>query len=136
MREGIRGHEDVNRTSSGFLAEQILCYQRGFFPPYRGIPTVGTHEANIQCHIILVVGASGATSGCMVTVKHTLFSGERGMQTKPCLIGAPAVAWLQSNTRSSQERIVADKILSDSDCREGQKTGRNTAVTEFCPYTK
>jgi hypothetical protein len=34
MREGIRGHEDVNRTpsSSGFLAEQILCYQRGFFP--------------------------------------------------------------------------------------------------------
>jgi hypothetical protein len=33
MREGIRGHEDVNRTrsSSGFLLEQILCYQRGFF---------------------------------------------------------------------------------------------------------
>jgi hypothetical protein len=68
--------------------------------------------------------------------KHTLFSGERGMQTKPCLIGAPVVAWLQSNTRSSQERIVEDKILSDSDRREGQKPGRNTAVTGFCPYTK
>jgi hypothetical protein len=27
------GYEDVNRTpsSSGFLLEQILCYQRGFF---------------------------------------------------------------------------------------------------------
>jgi hypothetical protein len=31
--EEVKGHEDVNRTplSSGFLLEQILCYQRGFF---------------------------------------------------------------------------------------------------------
>jgi hypothetical protein len=56
---------------------------------------VGAHERGVQSHIILVVGAIGATSRCIVTVKDTLFSGERQ---------------------------VADKILSDSDRLQGKET--------------
>jgi hypothetical protein len=42
--------------------------------------------ARIQCHIIRTAEAIGATSGCMVTDKHALFSGERELQTKQYLI--------------------------------------------------
>jgi hypothetical protein len=109
MREGMRGHEDVNETPSslGFLAEQILCYQRGFFP----IAEYQWWEHTKQGYNVTSYWSLGP-------------------------LGPPAVAWSQSNTRCSPEINVADKILSDSDRREGQKPGRNTAATGFCPYTK
>jgi hypothetical protein len=92
----VQSHERRNQGSQGRQQDAVefgvSCGTDPLLPervlPDRGTPTVGAHKVGIQSHIILVVWAIGATSSCMVTVKHTLFY---------------------------RERQVADKILSDSD---------------------
>jgi hypothetical protein len=77
MKEGIRGREDVNRTpsSSGILVEQILCYQRGFFPTAE----YQRWEYTNQGYIVTSYWLLGP-------------------------LGPPAVARSQSNTHYSPER--------------------------------
>jgi hypothetical protein len=66
----MQSHERRNQKSRGHQQDAVKfgvpCATDPLLPervlPDCGIPTVGVHEAGIQCHIILVVGAIGATS--------------------------------------------------------------------------
>jgi hypothetical protein len=84
MREGIKGYKDVNRTpsSSWFLLEQILCYQRGFFPTVED--QRWEYTSKDMSHHNGRWGHWGHQQLHGYSQTHVLFKRE-WLQTKPCL---------------------------------------------------